>query len=116
MNSVNRADDYGADTLRAYLAAALACSPAGAAAMQRIGGDGEPELRRLLAAEACGGSGRPDVLDADVAQDDLDRGGRALWRVSAGGGELADGRRVWLAQQGGTQWVVDQVCPARGAC
>lgn len=81
----NRSDDYGADTMRAYLTAALACD---GEALTRYGARID-EIERL-----CDAAG----VNAEVARDALDARGRALWKLSS-----RDDLYLWVAQEGG-QW------------
>lgn len=79
--------------------------------MQRFSRPGESE-----ALAAMGGACRAASLTGDVAQDQLDRRGRAQWHVTAVGGRLPDGLHLSLAQQNGSQWAIDAACALRSAC
>ncbi|MBE2316430.1 hypothetical protein DVA67_010615 [Solirubrobacter sp. CPCC 204708] len=93
----NREDDYGAETIRAYLTAALRCDDA---ALARFGSPIE-ELAGLCEA---------DGVEAEVARDQLDPRGRALWKLS----DPPD-LYLWVAQEGGQGWRVTAVSgPPRG--
>jgi hypothetical protein len=111
--SLNRADDYGADTLRAYLTAALSCNAAGERAKARLG-RADAALEKALAG-ACEPS-RAEALTGETAREELDPRGRSLWRLSADGGSLPSGLHVWLAQAGGSGWMVDTACHPLSAC
>jgi len=110
---LNRSDDYGADTLRGYLTAALMCNPAGDGAKARFG-RADIALDEAFAG-ACEPS-RAEALAGEAALEVLDPRGRALWRVSADGGSLPSELHVWIAQPRGTGWMVDTACRTLSAC
>ena len=101
-NNPNRADDYGADTVRAYLTAAIGCD--NAALMQY--GTRMDEISGLCDTEE---------VEAEVARDQLDARGRALWKITAPGNALPADLHVWVAQVDGQGWVVTAASgPPRG--
>ena len=103
--ALNRSDDYGADTLRGYLAAALECDDAALAGF----GTAIEEIVALC-------DDRPDGIEGEVAQEDLDPRGRALWKVTASDSKLPADLHVWLAQKGGNGWTVDASCRPISEC
>jgi hypothetical protein len=111
VQSLNRADDYGADVVRAYLRAALTCSPAGDRGMAALSRPGETAARKIMRDACARTDGRPfaDGLTAEVAQEDLDQRGRSLWRATASGGELpAD--LILRVRQSTNGWEIDRPC------
>jgi hypothetical protein len=48
VQSLNRSDDYGADVVRAYLQAAVTCSPAGDRVMADLSRPDEAPARKLV--------------------------------------------------------------------
>jgi hypothetical protein len=115
IGALNRADDYGADVVRAYLQAALTCSGGGERALARLSRPGEAAARKLVRDACARASGRPftDRLTAKVAQDDLDQRGRSLWRVTGSGGKLpAD--LILRVRQSTKGWEIDRPCS--GTC
>ena len=98
----NRTDDYGADTVRAYLTAAIGCD--NAALMQY--GTRMDEISGLCDTEE---------VEAEVARDQLDARGRALWKITAPGNALPADLHVWVAQVDGKGWIVTAASgPPRG--
>jgi hypothetical protein len=113
LSSLNRADDAGADTLRAYLAAALACDASGARLMAKLSRRGEASARSTFAAGCKKGRSVWSSLAADQDPHELDGRGRAIWRVDADGGSLPDGLRVRIRMVD-AGWEVDRKCT--GSC
>jgi hypothetical protein len=112
-SSLNRSDDAGADTLRAYLQGALACTPAGEALMGRLSRPGERTVRALFQSRCARNGNRPwtDSLTGKLDPDELDAKGRALWAVSADGGGLPEDLHVRIRMTGGS-WEIDRACSA----
>jgi hypothetical protein len=108
--ALNRADDYGADTLRGYLRAVLRCD----ARMKAHFARADPALDAVFA-DACEPS-RAQAIEGEVADERLDDHGRALWRLSADGGRLPKDLYVWIAQRGGSDWMVDTACRPLSGC
>jgi hypothetical protein len=115
LRRLNHADDYGADVVRAYLTAALACSPGGERLMIRLSRTGESGARMLLLDACRRTGGRPfaDRLEAKISQEDLDLRGRSLWRVTDSGGKLPDDL-ILRVRQASAGWEIDRAC--RGTC
>jgi hypothetical protein len=109
LSSLNRADDAGADTLRAYLAAALACDASGERLMAELSRRGRASARSTFAAGCKGGRSNWSSLAAEQDPRELDQRGRAIWRVDADGGSLPDGLRVRIRMVK-AGWEVDRTC------
>jgi hypothetical protein len=98
-SEINRGDDYGADTVRAYLTAALDCDEAA------LGRYGTPIEAIVALCQA-----KPDRVEAEAARDDLDGRGRALWKVSAADEALPSDLYVRVGQPQGNGWSVEAAC------
>src|SRR6266545_1063458 len=94
--SLNRSDDAGADTLRAYLQAALACTRVGERVMAQLSRPAEREVRDIFRARCARNGNRPwsDSLTGELDPDELDQRGQALWAVSADGDGLPNGMHI----------------------
>jgi hypothetical protein len=54
------------------------------------------------------------TLGADFSRTFAHRADRVLWHLKVDGHPLQADDHVWLAREGGTKWVIDQVCePSR---
>ncbi|MGH2841791.1 MAG: hypothetical protein ACRDKY_13300 [Solirubrobacteraceae bacterium] len=108
---LNREDDAGADVVRAYLEAALSCSPSGEALMRRLSRSGESGAAEVVRTACARSGGRPpaDRVEAKLVPDELDEMGRALWRVEASDGALpAD--LILRVRQGSRGWEIERSC------
>lgn len=115
VSALNRADDYGADVVRTYLQAALACTPAGARVMTELSRPREGAARKLFGDACAASGGRPlaERLEAELAREELDARGRSLWRVETSAGTLP--RDLLLrVRQGQSGWEIERACG--GAC
>jgi hypothetical protein len=97
----NRADDYGADTVRAYLTAAIEC-------------DNSALVRYGTRIDEVSGLCDTEEVEAEVARDQLDARGRALWKLTAPGNALPADLHVWVAQVGGDWFVTAASGPPQG--
>ena len=110
LSALNRADDAGADTLRAYLAGVLACDASGDRLMAELSRRGQASARTTFAAGCKQGRSVWSSLAAEQDPHELDGRGRAIWHVDADGGSLPDGLRVRIRMvEAG--WQVDRTCP-----
>jgi hypothetical protein len=110
--SLNRADDAGADTLRAFLAGALACDDEGTGLMLSVSRRGTNALETFSA--GCRGARSAWTrLDGELDPDELDQAGRARWRITGEGGPLPEDLYVRLRMRG-EGWEIDRSC--EGAC
>jgi hypothetical protein len=111
--SLNRSDDAGADTVRAYLQGALACSASGERLMQDLSRAGERTVRAVFESRCARNGDRPwtDSISGKLDPDELDAKGRALWAVSAGGGGLPQKFHVRIQMTGGS-WKIERACSA----
>lgn len=111
VGSLNRSDDAGADTLRAYLQAALSCTPSGARVMEQLSRSGERAVREIFASHCARSGQRPwtDALSGRLDPDQLDWESRARWAVSADDGSLPRGLHIRIRMEGG-RWEIDRPC------
>jgi hypothetical protein len=110
--ALNRSDDAGADTLRAYLQGALACTAAGEQLMRQLSGADARSLSAAFQRRCARSTSWTDELTGKLDPDELDARGRARWAVSADGGGLPEDLHVRIRMAGGQKWEIDRACTA----
>ncbi len=107
--SLNRSDELGADTVRAYVRAAMDCSTRGADVRRRLSGpDNEPVEALVDATCLAGRRVWPAEVTAKATTGNLDARQRARWRIESGQG-LPAGLVVYVEQVDGG-WTIAGRC------
>lgn len=112
VSELTRDDESGADTVKAYLQAALPCDSSGDEVRRTLSGGRDP-IAGVREGACAGGKDRwADAAGAELTDESSDGRGRAVWKLSGLDG-LPDGYRLAVRSYGET-WRVDESCD--GTC